>query len=159
MKKKIFVCVCSFFLIQATAFGLEPLLPAATRAEAFSLKDIEGRTVALSDYKDKAVLLFFWTTWCPHCQGELRTVNYMKEGLNKDNVEVLAINVGEASAKVVNFVKSRNFTFQVLLDTDTAVAKDYDVLGVPTFVLMNKNGKIVSKGHSFPRNYKSLSSE
>jgi peroxiredoxin len=144
--------------MQAAAFGLEPLLP-ATRAESFSLKDIEGRNVSLSDYKDKAALLFFWTTWCPHCQGELRTVNDMKATLNKDNIEMFAINVGEASAKVVSFVKSRNFTFQVLLDTDTAVAKEYGVLGVPTFILINKNGKIVSQGHSFPRNYKNLSAE
>jgi peroxiredoxin len=77
--------------------------------------------------------------------------------LLKDGLGLLAINVGERAYKVDNFVKSYKLTYKILLDEDTTVADAYEVLGVPTYVLINKKGNISFVSHSFPEDkYKDL---
>ncbi|MDO8662192.1 MAG: redoxin domain-containing protein [Candidatus Omnitrophota bacterium] len=122
------------------------------QAPAFQLTDLNGKVVFLSDYKDKqAVILFFWTTWCPFCREELKRLNQEYAGLTKDAIEVLAIDVGESKSKVDNFVKTRNLTFKVLLDKDNTVADAYELMGVPTYIVINKSGQVVSTSNNFPK--------
>ena len=121
-------------------------------APVFQLTDLNDKAVSLSDYKGKkAVMLLFWTTWCPYCREELKTLNQEYAGLSKNSIELLAINVGEPQYKVDNFAKSRNLTFEVLLDKDTTVADAYELMGVPTYFVINKAGQIVSTGNHFPK--------
>ncbi|MFH0855360.1 MAG: TlpA disulfide reductase family protein [Candidatus Omnitrophota bacterium] len=121
-------------------------------APGFQLKDLNGRTVSLSDYKDKkAVILFFWTTWCPYCREELRLLNREYVELAKDSIEVLAINAGEPKYKVGNYLQARNLSLEVLLDTEGFVAQAYDIMGVPTYFMVNKSGEIVSTANRFPK--------
>ncbi|MFA4842217.1 MAG: TlpA disulfide reductase family protein [Candidatus Omnitrophota bacterium] len=123
----------------------------------FQLQDLVGETVSLSDYKGKQpVLLFFWTTWCPFCRKELKVLNEKHASLTRDGLEVLAIDIGEPWEKVDNFVKSFGLNFLVLLDKDTNTAEAYDIVGVPTFVLVDKKGNIVFKDNFFPARYKDL---
>jgi len=127
-------------------------------APDFKLWDLNQNTFTLSSYKGKqAVLLFFWTTWCPFCRSELKLLNQMYPELVNDGLEVSAINVGEHVYKVVNFIRSYQLNYRVLLDTDTKVAHSFEVLGVPTYVLVGKKGNIVFTGHTFPKDtYKDL---
>ena len=127
-------------------------------APDFKLLDLGQNAHTLSDYKNKQpVILFFWTTWCPFCRSELKLLNQKYPELLKDGLELLAINVGERAYKVDNFVKSYKLTCKILLDENTTVADAYDVLGVPTYVLVGKKGNIVFIGHTFPKdNYKDL---
>jgi len=121
-------------------------------APDFQLTDLNDQPVFLSDYKDKqAVILFFWTTWCPYCRDELKTLNQQYVELAKDAVKVLAINVGESKYKVDNFVQSRNLAFTVLLDKDSTVASAYDLLGFPSYFVINKAGQIIATGNNFPK--------
>lgn len=120
-------------------------------APLFSLSDLEGKAVSLSEYKGKkAVVLLFWTTWCPYCREELKTLNKEYPSLAKDSIELLTINVGEPKHKVDNFVKSHSLSFKVLLDKDSLVSEDYSLMGVPTYFVINKSGQIVSTGNHFP---------
>jgi len=130
-------------------------------APDFSLPDINNNIVTLSSYKDKKpVLLFFWTTWCPYCRRELRALNYRSPELIKDGLEILSINVGESPNKVKSFIKSYYLAYRVILDEDTNVAYSYRLIGVPTYVLIDKRGHVVFKGNSFPEEtYKDLVSE
>ncbi len=121
-------------------------------APAFQLADLNDQAVFLSGYKGKkTVILLFWTTWCPYCREELKTLNQEYAGLAKDSLELLAINVGEPKYKVENFAKSRNLTFTVLLDKDSTVADAYELMGVPTYFVINKAGQIVSTSNHFPK--------
>ncbi|MBP7215966.1 MAG: TlpA family protein disulfide reductase [Candidatus Omnitrophica bacterium] len=127
-------------------------------APDFSLQDTRQDNVTLSEYKNKnPVLLFFWTTWCPFCQKEIRNLNSQYGSLVKDGFEVIAINVGERADVVESFISSFYLSFRVLLDKDTAVATQYGILGVPTYVLVDKEGKIIFKDNYFPQEeYKAL---
>lgn len=127
-------------------------------APDFKLLDLGQNAHTLSDYKNKQpVILFFWTTWCPFCRKELKLLKQMYPELVNNGLEVLAINIGEPAYKVANFVTSYQLNYKVLLDKDTNVTYSFDVLGVPTYVLVGKKGNIVFIGHTFPKdNYKDL---
>lgn len=130
-------------------------------AQDFTLSDIQQNTITLSSYRGKQpVILFFWTTWCPFCRRELKELNSRYLTLVKEGWEVLAIDVGEPLNKVVNFIKGYELGFKVLLDKDTTVAYDYDILGVPTYIIVDKAGNVVFVDHYFPyTEYKNLISE
>ncbi|MBP7836018.1 MAG: TlpA family protein disulfide reductase [Candidatus Omnitrophica bacterium] len=122
------------------------------KAPDFQLADLNDKTISLSDYQGKqAVVLFFWTTWCPYCRTELKTLNAEFANLAKDSIALLAINVGEPKYKVENFVNSRNLSFTVLLDRDSLGAEAYDLLGVPAYFVIDRSGRIVSEGSRFPK--------
>jgi peroxiredoxin len=128
------------------------------RAPDFELQDIHQDIVTLNSYKNKQPLvLFFWTTWCPFCQNELKVLNDRYAGLSEDGLEVLAINVGETPDKVQNFIQGYNLAYRVPLDKDSSVARSYAVSGVPTYVLVDLEGFIVFQDNYFPQGqYKEL---
>jgi peroxiredoxin len=129
-------------------------------AANFKLRDINNIEVSLSDFIGKQpVLLFFWTTWCPYCVEALGNLNPRYLQLKQDGCEVLAVNLGESADKVSKYVKKYNPFFKVLVDRDKSVAYAYDVLGVPTYILINKRGEIAAQTHSFPDDYKGLISQ
>jgi len=127
-------------------------------APGFELADLGGVTLKLSDYQGKQpVMLLFWTTWCPFCRTELKDLNRRYSQLKNENIEILAINIGESENRVKAFIESRPVDYRILLDEDSSVADNYGLVGVPTYILIDKNGKIVSKGNGFPeRKYKEL---
>jgi len=117
----------------------------------FKLQDLSKNSVALSDYKGKKpVAIIFWTTWCPYCRSELNNLNQKYPQLAKEGWEVLAIDVEEPSSLVEAFLKKRPLTFKVLLDLDAQVAHSYGLFGVPTYILVNKEGFVVFKDNYFP---------
>ena len=67
------------------------------------------------------------------------------------NIELLAINIGESANRVRKFTQSFNLSFPVLLDQSSFVSDRYDILGVPTYVIINKAGKIVFIGNRFAK--------
>lgn len=120
------------------------------------LNDLGGQAVNLSSYQGKPVILFFWTSWCPYCRQEIKVLNQRYAQMKKEGLVVFGINVGESGYKVQRFFKDYVLHFGILLDRDGAVADNYDVIGVPTYVFLDKTGKIISQHHSLPGNYKSL---
>jgi peroxiredoxin len=120
-------------------------------APDFRLKDLSGNEFLLSSYRGKeAVVLFFWTTWCPYCREALKDLEEQYLNLAKDGVVVLTVNVGERKNRVAGFMKKRKLSFRVLLDTDYIAADKYELMGVPSYFLINKNGRIISSDNYFP---------
>jgi peroxiredoxin len=132
-----------------------------TPAPDFTLQDLSQKSFTLSNYKDKqAVLLFFWTTVCPFCREELRVLKDTYPELTKEDLVLFAIDAGESALRVNKFAKSYNLPFPILLDKDYAVVYDFGVLGVPTYVLVDKKGYVRLTTHTFPKEkYKSIISE
>ena len=121
-------------------------------APDFRLQDIHKNYYTLSSYREKKpVLLFFWTTWCPHCRRQLRVINDKYPELFKKGWELLSIDVGESPEKVDRFLRNYSLSYKTLFDLDTRVAESYDILGVPAYILINKEGEIVFRGNYFPQ--------
>ena len=128
------VAGCSSSPAQGTHIG--------SPAPNFKLPNLEGETVSLSDLRGKPVMLNFWATWCPPCREEMPFIQQVYEQWSDKGLVVLAINLGESSAKVKEFMQSYGLSFPVLLDTKEDVAQKYNIRGIPTTVFIDKNGII-----------------
>ncbi len=120
------------------------------------LNDLDGKAVNLSSYNGKPTILFFWTTWCRFCRNEIKTLNQMYPQMKKEGINVFAVNIGESNYTVQRFFMSYALTFRALLDKDGLAADKYNVIGVPTYVFMDKSGRVISDAHALPLDYKKL---
>ncbi len=110
-------------------------------APEFTLTDLDGNSVSLSDYAGTPVLVNFWATWCPPCRSELPLIQAYQDKYEGDFV-VLALSGGETAQDVQSFIDANGYTFVVLLDSDYAVAEQYGVRGFPTSFFIDADGAI-----------------
>lgn len=109
----------------------------------FELKNLQGETVKLSDYKGKVVFLNFWAEWCKYCVQEMPDLNRANEKLKKEgNAIILAVDVREDPQKVKEFIEERNLTLPVLLDETGKVAAMYGIQSFPTTYIINPDGTL-----------------
>ncbi len=161
---KYIIIAAILVLLSAGVSGARTILmtPAALDLESesqsapdFTLSGLDSRSVSLSDYKDKnEVILFFWTVQCRFCRSELIEFNRIYKTIEAEGIRLISINVGENRSRVERYLANLGVEFPVYMDTDTRVASLYSIPGVPTFVFVNKQGDLISRSHSFPRNYK-----
>jgi peroxiredoxin len=119
-------------------------------ASDFTLKDLNDNSVTLSSlFGKKPVLLNFTTTWCPHCVKIIPELNDINNRYK--NLEVMAVYIREDKKELEEFAKEHNISYRILLDSDGFVASDYAVTGVPTIVIIDKNGIIKYKGHALSK--------
>ena len=147
--------ICLFVCASVLFFGV---CFAQDIAQDFSLTDTQSRVVTLSSFKGKkSVLLFFWTTWCPYCVQQLKSLNTTYAKMSAEGIQVLPINVGESSEKVVKFLARNKVSFASLLDENGKIADMYALIGVPTYGLVDNQGNLVFFGNNFPQEeYKAL---
>ena len=108
-------------------------------APDFTLTDLDGNSVSLSDYRGTPVMLNFWATWCPPCRAEMPLIQEYQDKY-ADGFVVLAVNGGETAQEVQAFVTEQGFDMVFLLDADFAVAELYQVRGFPTSVFIGADG-------------------
>ena len=121
------------------------------RPADFTLPDLDGQPVALSRFLGKTpVLLVFWATWCPECKAAIPEINAMTTEPLAGKLQVLGLDFRESRGKVANAVKSRGIRYPVLLDERGQVARAYGVVGIPTYVLIGRDGKIIYREHVLP---------
>jgi peroxiredoxin len=128
----------------------------AALASDIIVNDLNGQAVNISSYQGKPVILFFWTTWCPYCRVELKKLNQGYAQMAKEGIVVLGVNVSEPEYKVRRFFKGYLLNFRMLLDKYGLLADKYSLLGVPTYIFLDKAGKVTLQAQSLPANYKSL---
>lgn len=125
-------------------------------AKDFTLQNLSGDKLTLSALRGEKVVLMFWATWCPYCRQSLKDFEAKNQEFLDANIKLLAINIGESRARAEGFAKKLGLTFSILLDSDQSVARSYDVVGIPTVILISKDGIIVSDENYLPGNYKEL---
>jgi len=116
-------------------------------APDFSLYDIEGKIFKLSSQRGNPVVMFFGTTWCPACRGEMPFYKHLYEKYARRGLKFLYIDINESSRRVARFAKENSFPYLVLVDSDGSVANDYSIIGVPTLILVDKKGNIIGVSH------------
>ena len=146
--KAFFLSVIAVSIVMATAFASERY-SSETKAPEMILKSPSGELIPLTAYLGKKpVLLVFWASWCAICRDE---VPHLKK-LNADRFKVVAVNEGESAWKTKRFIAMNDIDYQVVLDSDGAVAKALQVPGVPACAIINKSGLIVYRGMGLPDN-------
>jgi peroxiredoxin len=120
--------------------------PAEEKAPDFVLTDLKGQRFRLSDYRGKRpVLIIFSTTWCTFCKAEIPRFKFLHETYAQQGLEVVNIDIQEPKDKAARFASQNQLPYRVLLDEDGAVSSVYEIRGVPTMVLVDKNGMIACR--------------
>jgi peroxiredoxin len=151
------VCMCvAGFPAVASSAGIFQEHSAAPVAE-IKMKDTEGKEFSTLELKGKPYILFFWTTWCPYCRTELESLNRNAAAYSQEGLTVIPVNVQERAEKILSFAKARKLTFRIFMDSEAELAKAYEVLGIPTYILVDSAGSLRYRGHTFPKNqYKNV---
>lgn len=110
-------------------------------APDFTLKNLDGESVSLSDYEGKIVLLNFWATWCVYCDIEMPDLNKLNDEF--DDVVVLAVDVMEDKQTVKDYIEEGGYDFDVVLDTEGEVAQTYLVSAFPTSYFIEHDGTVI----------------
>ncbi len=113
----------------------------------FRLRDIDGNTIALQDYRGKPVVLLFWTTWCPSCQAATGELVSAQEQLG-DRAQVLGINLTlneRTTADVRRYAQENALNFPVLLELTGSLPAKLGIRGVPTIFFLATDGSIQLK--------------
>jgi peroxiredoxin len=117
----------------------------------FTLPALDGQPVALNQFLGKkTVLLVFWATWCPECKAAIPEINALHGGPLSGKLQVLGLDFRESRERVAAAVKSRDIRYPVLLDEKGKVARSYGVVGIPTYVLIGRDGKMLYREHVLP---------
>lgn len=143
-------------LIAAAAYFLLPDISASSStldaipvkvdypAPELTLTNLEGNPASLADYRGKVVLVNLWATWCPPCKEEMPALESFHRKHAGDGFTIVAINDGDPTADVVQFVKDYGLTFPVWLDpTYVATEKAFKTLNLPSSFVIDRSGQIV----------------
>lgn len=140
------IAICLLLLVLTPVFAQQETSQTGKRAQNFKLNDIDGRQLELNSIiGDGPVLLSFWATWCKPCMEELTEFNKIYNDLKDKGFKLIAISTDNEKtvAKVKPFIKSRNYNFTVLLDTNSDVARKYYAQQIPYSVIIDKDGNII----------------
>ena len=117
-------------------------------APDFELVTLKGESVKLSDYKGKKVILNFWATWCPPCKAEMPHMQKFYEENKENGIEILAVNLTDIDSgkeSIESFVKEYELTFEIPLDQEGVIGRQYQAFTIPTSYLIDTNGVISNK--------------
>jgi thiol-disulfide isomerase/thioredoxin len=113
-------------------------------APAIALKTLEGKDLTLASMKGKVVLVDTWATWCPPCRLSLPHIQKMSadKALADKGLVVWAVDDQETKPVVEAFLKENKYTYTVLMDDKGAVLKSYYISGIPTTIVVGRDGTV-----------------
>ncbi len=122
-----------------------PSLTIGQPAPNFTLNNLDGKSVSLSDYAGQVVLINFWASWCQPCRIEMPELVKAYENYQKKGFVILGVNLTDQDQMpdIATFVKEFHVSYPILLDTDGTVSdKLYYYPGIPMTVFVNRQGNI-----------------
>jgi thiol-disulfide isomerase/thioredoxin len=115
-------------------------------AKDFTVIDVDGKEVSLSDFKGKPVVVNFWASWCPPCKEEMPYFNEVYKELG-DEVQFMMVDLVDGSRETVAtakaFIKDNGYEFPIFFDTDQDAAIAYGVYSIPTSIFIDAEGRVV----------------
>ncbi len=138
-------------VFSAVVFSAPLPASAGGKATNFTVKDINGKNVRLSDFKKKLVLMSFWATWCKPCLMELKHLEKLYKKYKAKGFVVLAVSMDgpETRAKVKAFVRRYKLSYPVVIDKETRVVKLYNSKHAAPFSVMIKKGRVIKTREGF----------
>jgi peroxiredoxin len=122
------------------------LLQSGTKVPDFTLNDLSGQAVRLSDFRGKTVILVFWASWCPDCRAEIPLLKEMAAAADPQKVQFVSVSFDRDFDTLCQFVKDNDLPGVQLFDPagkqDSAVGADFGVKWIPSLYVINPKGKV-----------------
>jgi peroxiredoxin len=112
-------------------------------AVSYTIPRVDGRMDSLAAHKGSIVLMNFWATWCPPCKEEMPALEQLYRRDGSRGLVILGIDQGESKATAGKFASEHGVTFPILVDADQQYASSYVSIGLPTTVLVGRDGHVV----------------
>lgn len=152
----------AFLLLSVSSFGLmaqnqeetDPdlkyaadMLKPGTQAPDFTLNDITGAPVKLSDFRGRKVVLQFWASWCPDCRAEIPHIKALQEASDPSKIAFVAVSFDRSEEAFVNYAEKNGLGGVQLYDPagmrESEISKAYHVGWIPSLYLIDEEGKVV----------------
>jgi peroxiredoxin len=133
--------------------GAVPAAEISGAAPEFTLDSRDGDRVALADLKGDVVMINFWATWCGPCREEMPHLEALYERYSDLGFTLLGINVEEDSSLSNAFLAETPVSFPILFDPSNSVSARYDVVAMPSTVLIDRAGNMRFIHHGYKPGY------
>ena len=110
-------------------------------------EDFLGNEISLKNYQGKLVIVNFWATWCAPCKKEMPSLDRLYQDKNFKNLQVFAVNMERPNVlKTKKFFTDLNIQkLKIFFDPNLNFVKEFKLRGVPTTILINKNGEELAR--------------
>jgi len=149
-KKSVILAALLVILLYSTA---PAYVGVGDKAPAFQATTLDGQKVSLDNPEGKPMFLVFWATWCPFCEEAIPRLKEIYSTYSPKGLTFLAINpaVNDSLRKTRLYVEKFHINYPVIYDEGATIAKSFGINGVPTVVIVDKNG-IVRHRDGIPDN-------
>jgi thiol-disulfide isomerase/thioredoxin len=116
-----------------------------TSAPALQLNNLHGKSIDITQYKNKVIIVNFWASWCDPCREEFGELIDLQEKWRSKGLVVLAVNLAEMKPRIMQFLNGNGIPengIEILLDRNSTTYKSWKARGIPTSYLISKTGKI-----------------
>ncbi len=143
-----FLIIFIFFIISTLA-SAEPdiknlvINKELKKINGLTFLDAQSNRINLDNYREKLILINFWATWCKPCKEEMPSLDLLQNNKKLNNLKIFPINVGQDKIeKAENFFNDLNIkNLEIYFDNSISLAKKFSLRGIPTSILINKEGK------------------
>jgi len=115
-------------------------------APVYALTDDRGAAVSLADYRGRIVVMNLWGSWCPPCRAEMPDLQRLADYGASRGIVVIGVNEGESAERARAFAQSLQIHYPIWIDANQRYGRSYNVLGLPTTVIVDRNGVV---SHAF----------
>ena len=131
------------FTAMMTAFCAASVEAQQLKAPRLELKDVNGRTVRLSSYQGKVILINFWATWCPPCRAEMPDLIRLQREHAKQGLQIIGISYPpQTKTQVRRFARSLKVNYPIVLGTREIKARFSSEETLPLTVVINRDGTV-----------------
>ena len=129
-------------LLAALSFAAQAVVTPQAAAPDFTLRTLDGSNLRLQEQRGKVVLVNFWATWCGPCKQEMPHLNRLYDKYRGSGFVLLGVNIDDDPRQASSTAGKLGLHFPVLLDTDKAVSRLYDLGSMPATVLIDRDGRV-----------------
>jgi thiol-disulfide isomerase/thioredoxin len=123
------------------------------REQVINLESQADGQLSLADYQGQVVMINFWASWCAPCRQEMPILEALYQRYESAGFTLLGVNVDENSEQAIEYLQEVTVSFPVLLDTTNEISKAYDVIAMPSTILVGRDGTLRYIHHGYQPGY------